>query len=51
MKKQHNHDLVLECVKLAIEVIRFASLILELLNVVINYPIQYGSKVHFKISA
>jgi hypothetical protein len=49
---KHNHDLVLGYITLAIEVIRFASRVVELLNVVINYPATYFvSKISFKISA
>lgn len=50
-KDKHNRDLVLGYIALAIEVIRFASRVVELLNVVINYPAYFASKIHLKISA
>lgn len=49
MKKSHNQRLVLECIGLAIEILRFANKLIELLNVTINYSHIYESKMGFKI--
>ncbi len=37
MNKRNNFDLVKECVKLALAVVRLARKIIELLDMVINY--------------
>ncbi len=49
MKFKRNHRLVLECVILAAEVIRFATKIIVLVNTVINY--RHESKVVDEIPA
>lgn len=36
--RNRNYRLVLECVVLAIELVRFAGKLLSLLNMAINYP-------------
>lgn len=46
-----NHGLVLSCIILATEVIRLATDIVQLMNVVINYTLGHGFQLHLKISA
>lgn len=51
MKKfLHNHDLVLACVYLAIEILRLANNITALLNVVINYNFPRVPQIPIKVS-